>query len=174
MSDGGGNGGDNGGKKPVKERHTFLWYCCNCRIMVAMVIESTPACLSCYHYRCSSCPVEKLRDTRSRSLSKKSRKTPVVAPMSDSGTSLATPVAAGVAAKIVEYVNASDIYGAERFLMSLRSKRRLLGRGSKGFTRDEIFSALSKAVEGNSPCLLLTPCVSLQKRLGLRRVHTPR
>jgi hypothetical protein len=167
MSDGSGYGGDYGGKKPVK--FIYLWEeCCNCRTQAAMFIESTPSCPFCYHYRCSSCKVEKHRIpliSLSRRLSKESRRSPGVA-TSDSGTSLATPVAAGVAAKDLENANASDTYGAERFLMSLRPKRRLLGRGSKGFTRDEIVSALSKAVEGKQPLPLINALRQLAEATG--------
>jgi hypothetical protein len=171
MSDGGGYGGDDGGKKPVKERYTYLWDCCNCRTTAVARAEPTHACPICNHYRCSLCAVEKHTSCElekypsSRSLSKESRKSPEVA-TSDSGTSLATPVAVGVAAKDFQNANPTDIYGAERFLMSLRPKRRLLGRGSKGFTRDEIFSALSKAVEDKQPLPLVNALRQLAEATG--------
>lgn len=43
-------------------------------------------------------------------------------------------------------VNASDKAGAEEFLMSLRPKRVLLGKSSKGFAKDEVLVALDQAV----------------------------
>ena len=161
MSDDGRYGGDDGGKKPLKEREADeyviqFWTCHNCQ--TAMLVDTTIACPMCYHDRCSDCPLE-LHRKRSDSLSRlfeAHRKISEVAMMSGSGTSLAVPVA-----------NASDIYGAERFLMSLRPKRRLLRKGSKGFTRDEIVSALSKAVEGKQPLPLINALRQLAEATGV-------
>ena len=49
----------------------------------------------------------------------------------------------------------SDKAGAEEYLMSLRPKKFLVGKSSKGFTNDEIMLGLDQAVKANKPVPLI-------------------
>jgi hypothetical protein len=63
-------------------------------------------------------------------------------------------------------LNASDKTGAEQFLMSLRPKRVLLGKSSKGFARDEVLLALDKAVGGEQSVLIIEALLQLVETSG--------
>jgi hypothetical protein len=60
----------------------------------------------------------------------------------------------------------SDKAGAEDFLMSLRPKRVLLGKSSKGFSKDEVLLALDKAVDSEMSTSIIEALLQLAETVG--------
>jgi hypothetical protein len=63
--------------------------------------------------------------------------------------------------------NASDKAGAEEFLMSLRPKRVLLGKSSKGFASDEVLLGLDKAVGDKNSVPVIEALLQLAETAGV-------
>lgn len=61
---------------------------------------------------------------------------------------------------------ASDKAGAEEYLMSLRPKRVLIGKSSKGFAKDEVLLALDKAIGAKKSTLLIEGLIQLAETGG--------
>jgi hypothetical protein len=61
---------------------------------------------------------------------------------------------------------ASDKAGAEEYLMSLRPKRVLIGKSSKGFAKDEVLLALDKAIGAKKSSLLIEGLIQLAETGG--------
>jgi hypothetical protein len=64
-------------------------------------------------------------------------------------------------------LHASDKAAAEEFLMSMRPKRVLLGKSSKGYARDEILLGLEKAVGGEKSVLIIEALLQLAASAGV-------